>query len=173
MAQKDVEGTLSMDHIKGNAPKEEPRTPLSEVKGAIEDKAEESDGEAEPDKREQRSYTFRFKHVATDGTEYSGLFTNQILDLGKRLKVAQLESHLIGGVAYESVDPLMGNVAKSIAHMEYSLSAREMQKPKDWAVDFRNLDTASPVLELFEEVMGHEAIFLGVGKNKRKGKEKA
>lgn len=164
-----------MDHIKGVKPKEEPRAPLSELKEAIDQKVEEAEEkreEAPPDPKEKRSYTFRFSHTATDGTVYSGLFTNEILDLGKRLRVSQLESHLIGGVAYESVEPFMGGVAKAIAHMEFSLSAREMLKPDGWAKDFRNLDTASPVLELFEEVMAHEATFLGVGKGEGSGSEK-
>ena len=168
MAQTDIESALTMDHLK--KPTKEQRAPLSEVKEEIEAKANTTK-EVESDPREAREYTWRFEYKAPDGTVYRGLFTNQIIDLGTRLKVAQLESTLLGGVNYHSVDDLMGSVAKAIAHMEWSLKAREQLSPKDWAKDFRDLHTSAPLLALYEEVMAHEATFLGMGKNSGAGEE--
>jgi hypothetical protein len=154
----DIEQTLSMDHI--TAPE---RVPLEELQKQIEERTEEKAEPKTEDPRRKKAYTFRFKHEDANGRVFSGIFTNNILDIGQRLKVAQLESNLNGGVSYDSMDPFMGSVSKAIAHLQFSLSAKEQLEPKDWAKDFRNLDNAAPLLELFEEVMAHEAIFLGVG----------
>lgn len=128
--------------------------------------AEGMDAEPKADKKDPRtarSWTFSFEHKTPGGEAYKATFTNTVLSIDKRLKAAALESQLIGGVPYESVDPLMGNVAKGVAHLTFSLGAAQNQEPSGWADNLLALDEPGIVISLFSEVLGHEETFRGLG----------
>lgn len=140
-----------------------PREMAAENEAAAEgEKLDREDG------RLQKIWTFQFAYEdPTTNRSYEALVTNEILSLDKRLKAASLESQLIGGVPFNSVDPVMGNVAKAIAHMTMSVQKVAGESPAGWTDNFLALLDTQPVLHLFEEVLGHENTFRGVGQDSK------
>lgn len=126
----------------------------------------------EDDPRHHKVWTFEFDHIdPRTKRRYYGLVTNQILNLDQRLNAASLESRLTGGVPYHSIEPVMGNVAKAIAHMTYSIQKVTGASPVGWTDNFLELLDTAPVLQLFQEVLGHEEMFRGLGSDSGGGEE--
>lgn len=135
-------------------------------------RSEEEANGAEDDPREKVEWTFSFDFKDPEsGRTYRALFTNRILANDDRLRAATLESQLLGGVAYDSVDPTTGALAKAVAHTTFSLKAKLQQDPPGWADNLLALYTSVPVMALFEEVLDHERTFRGLGPSPSPGEE--
>lgn len=173
---------LEAEYASHNAPtqpirrkaKQEPEAPVrnpAQMREALaNERIEKEEVHENLDPRKQRKYTFQFDFTDPNTKRrYRGLFTNVILNLDTRLQASTLESQLIGGVPYQSVDPVMGNIAKGVAHMTFSLEKAMQQEPEGWANNLLALDDTSPVLALYEEVLVHERTFRGLGPDSEGG----
>jgi hypothetical protein len=166
---------LEAEYASTQAPKRAPTPKVEEDTGRdpskmredldakhIQKEEERESGGSDP--RTKREYTFHFDYTDPETKQrHSAIFTNQILDLDLRMRATTLESQLLGGVNYDSVEPIMGATAKAIAHMTFSLKAKQQQSPAGWADNFLKLISTNPVTALFEEVLGHERTFRGLG----------
>jgi len=148
------------------SPRPEVRDP-SAMKEAVATKPEVKEA---TDPREEREWTWHFRYEQPDtGRVWSAIVKNKVLNLDERLQAAALESQLNGGVAYMAVEPVMGTLAKAVAHLTFSLQNKQQQSPPGWADNFLKLYTTVPVMALYEEVLGHERIFLGLREDSEEG----
>lgn len=128
-----------------------------EAEKVLPEKAEDAvDPEADP--KAKREYTFDFKWVDGRGKPWEGKFTNTVLNIRDRQLVGVLRAQLANNVPVEALDPLTQEINLIVAHLTFSLS----RKPK-WADDLNTLDNPRVLQEVYEEVMAHEATFLGYG----------
>jgi len=141
-------------------------THLNEAIDAIRGKQEITESQEKEDKpdnsddpRLQRKYTFKFKWADGRGKVWLGEFTNEILSIRQRQMAGVLRARMAAGVPFESMDDLSQEINLMIAHMTYSL----VEKPA-WAEDLQAIDDVLLLQKLYEEVLGHEAIFLGYRK---------
>lgn len=174
---KDI-NELEAEYASSHAPT--PRTRLEEPKLKTPDSGRDpnlmkasmapSEEKEVRDLREEVEYTWRFKYEQPEtGKVWTAIFKNRVLNLDERLQAAALESQLNGGVAYMSVEPIMGTLAKAVAHLTFSLKDKQQQSPPGWADNFLRLYTTAPVMALYEEVLGHERIFLGLRPDSEEG----
>ena len=106
----------------------------------------------------ERGYTFSFSFTGAGGRVYAGTFTNRVPDVRTRMQIGVLRAQLGGGMPVESLDGLTRELNQIVAHLTFSLETRP-----SWANELRNLEETEVLYKLYEEVMAHEATFLGRG----------
>lgn len=144
------------------APKiDRPVAKLGELKQEVEE-ARTPPKEANP--RHKREYGFDFRYTSPDGTSYDCWISNKILSIREKQAAAALLARSLGNAPQESVDPLLLQISRAVAHMTYSI-----QKGPKWADDLSELWDEGLVLALWEEVMGHEATFRRMGESPHGG----
>lgn len=104
-------------------------------------------------------YEFEFDWEDKRGQHWTGTFCNKILTIGERQSMGILRARLGGGVAMDSLDPLTQELNLMVSHMTYSL-----KESPEWAKDLNKLTDISLVQAIYEEVIDHEATFLGYKK---------
>ena len=109
------------------------------------------------DPKSKPEYTFDFSFKDGAGKVWAGKFTTKILNERERRNVGIMRSMLSGGQPYESLDLLTRDSCLVHAHLAHCLKA----KP-DWAKKLDELTDPRIVQQLYEEVMAHEAHFLGL-----------
>lgn len=150
MAAPSLVEKLKPDHL------EEPVDPE-----AIKKKLDEKSGKQDPfanDPKGQEKYTFPFRWVDGRGKVWEGQFTNKILTIGERQLAGALRSHLARGISAGVLDDFTNELNLIISHLTYSLT----EKP-DWAQNLTDLQNPRVLQALYEEVLAHEATFLGLG----------
>ncbi len=108
------------------------------------------------DPKSEVEYSFDFQYRDVHGKTWMGKFTNKILNERERRQVGIMRSMLTAGQPYESLDMLTRDNALIHAHLAHSLT----QKPK-WAEKLDEIHDRRVVEAIYEEVMAHEAHFLG------------
>lgn len=122
---------------------------------------EKADEEIKPSDnlKMQRKYTFQFSWKDGRGKNWNGEFVNEVLSIKQRQMVGILRARMAAGIPVTALDELTQEVNLMIAHMSYSL----VERPQ-WAEDLQALDDIRLLQELYQEVLAHEAIFLGYQK---------
>lgn len=87
--------------------------------------------------------------------------TSTIPSVGTRRKIGIFRARLFGGVPFESLDPFTREIGLILSRFHYCLDASA--NPKDhWArKDLDDVDDYEMLQAIYEEVMAHEATFLG------------
>jgi len=131
---------------------------LQELKKDIAEKQKPKKVEPDPieDPRAKREYPFHFSWTDGSGKVWEGSFTNRILSIRDRQNVGVMRSRLQAGVPVESLDELTYEINLMVAHMSYSIV-----KCPDWAEDLLSLTDVRLLQAIYEEVIAHEAFFLG------------
>lgn len=144
-------------------------THLNEAVSAVETKKElekqqqeQGQEQVTDDPRLDKQYMFKFNWADGNGKVWAGEFTNKVLSIQERQMVGVMRARLSFGESYAALDDLTRDINLMIAHMSYSL----VEKPS-WAEDLQALEDIRILQELYQEVLLHEAIFLGYGKNKK------
>ena len=128
-----------------------------ELKEQIVQKSGKPDPSADDPKGKEK-YTFAFRWVDGRGKVWEGEFTNKVLTIGERQQAGTLRAMLGRGVGPGQLDDFTNELNLIISHLTYSL----VQKP-EWAEDLTALQNPRVLQALYEEVLGHEATFLGFG----------
>ena len=123
--------------------------------------AEAEEPKSSPDDpRSEREWTTAFDYTdPATGVRYKAIYTNSILSLDDRARVAVLLSQMTSATPFESLPPDLVNILSAIAHLTVSLQEVTQQSPVGWADNLLALDDANPVMALYEEVLGHEVQF--------------
>lgn len=167
--------TLARDYAAMMTPASAPAAPETKAAEPARDpkamaqSIETADKPPPEDPKTAKVWTFAFEHKGPGGTTYRAQFSNTVLSIDRRLQAATLESKLLGGVPYESIDPQMGIIAKAVAHLTYSLSEPAGQSPAGWADNLMALDDPGVIIALFSEVLSHEETFRGLGADSEGG----
>lgn len=110
-----------------------------------------------------REYTFWFDWTSPSGKNYQGEFTNRVLSLGDKSAAGVLRAKLAGGMPLASLDDITVEINLIISHLTFSLVKRP-----EWASgDLRELDELALLQAIYEEVVSHEATFLGYIKDQK------
>lgn len=108
------------------------------------------------DPRTEKQYTFQLNWTDGRGKVWAGAFTNKILNLREHQMVGVLRARLASGLPIEALDTMTVEINLMVAHMTFSLVKRP-----DWAKDLQELENVRILQELYQEVLRHEATFLG------------
>ena len=125
-----------------------------------------------PDPRRERVWTFSFEWISPKGQRYSAVFTNKILNIDEQVKAGVIESQLIKGQPYSSLNPNVASVVRAASWLAFSLTDKRNQSPAGWADNFFALDDIELVVQLYLEVLGHEGMFRGVVTSQIQGNAK-
>jgi hypothetical protein len=129
-----------------------------EMRDRIDAQFKESE-EATPDNPKlARDYVFAFKYESKSRV-YEGKFKNKILNVGERMRCGALASELIGGKSYDSVPPIVKQLALITSWMTYSLDRKT--RP-DWATNLSAIEDENVLFALYAEVWDHQSTFLGL-----------
>jgi hypothetical protein len=132
---------------------------LEEVKKSMRLPADRQAAKADADPKLQPEYTFAFRWTDLRGEEWSGTFTNRALTMAQKQEKYVLSATFRGGLPYEAFSPEQNSMNEAIAHMMMSLTKRPT-----WAKDLRSIEDENRLLAIYEEVVAHEAMFLGIRK---------
>jgi hypothetical protein len=134
---------------------------VSEMAERAEVAQKPQDDQAKPeikdDPRDQRSYTFQFDWKDSRGQTWKGEFTNEVLSVRQRQLVGVLRAQLANNTPAEALDTMTRELNLMIAHMTFSLTKRPQ-----WARELSELTDIRLLQALYEEVLAHEARFLGL-----------
>jgi hypothetical protein len=106
------------------------------------------------DPRDAKEYSFELAWTDPRGHEWTGKFTNRILNIGDRRKAKVMKAQLGGNVSVEALDVDIWDLNGILAHLAFSL----IRKP-EWAKDLEKLEELGVVYEIWKEVDSHEARF--------------
>jgi hypothetical protein len=134
------------------------------IKKKIEQLSKEKEKAIVEDPKSEPEYTFDLNYIDARGKAWTGTFTNKILTRRERRQVGIMRSMLVSGRPYESLDLGTRDDALIDAHLAVSLT----QKPK-WAEKLDDLHDFRIAQAIYEEVLAHEAHFLGLGQHQDSG----
>lgn len=111
----------------------------------------------EKDPKLEREYTFHLDwRAGPESKRWYGRFTTKILSIQEKLLVGQLRARMARGQPYDSLDPLTQELYLMLATFSVALTGRP-----EWAKDFGKIDDIRVLQEIYQEVVSHEATFLG------------
>lgn len=129
---------------------------LDDVKQQIEQKTKDPEPKPTDDPRAQERFTFQFRWTDPRGKVWDGAFTNKILSIRERQLAGSFRSVLAAGIAASVLDDYTNELNLIISHLKYSL----VDHP-EWAKNLQDLQDPRIAQALYEEVLAHEATFLG------------
>lgn len=126
------------------------------------------------DPRHSREWTFELDVTDSRGTQWTGTFTNRILNVGEQQSVHTISARLAGGVPYETLSPAAVRLNEALAHMAVSLAAPDGTfRGPAWARDLRTQDDVALVGAVFDKVVEHENAFFRLQPSQEGGQEVA
>lgn len=109
----------------------------------------------EADPRNEKSYTFAFRYTDQRNRVIVGTFTNKILSMYERSRVAVMSAQLGGGLPASALEPVAAERNYVLAFMTFSLDP----KRPDWAKDLLQIDDENLLYALWKEVCSHEQFY--------------
>lgn len=110
-------------------------------------------------KRMANKYTFNFSFTS-GSREFSGVFTHTIPNVRVQRAIGLYRAQLSGGVDYTTLDPFTRELCLMIAHFALCLDCSKNPQGH-WSHNMEEVEDFRLLQALYEEVMAHEATFLG------------
>lgn len=153
MDPQEMEDRLDPKHLRVSDMAKHAQEQAERVEQGITASPEEDD-----DPKAEKTYTFQFNWKDSRGRTWKGEFTNEVLTVRQRQLVGVLRAQLANNTPAEALDQMTRELNLMIAHMTFSL----VKRPQ-WAQELTDLTDIRLLQELYEEVLAHEARFLGLG----------
>ena len=156
-------------HIR-DALAEQEREDLSDIKERLEEAEKPAKDELDEvtKKRMQRNYTFEFEwppapkkgERPANERVWKGVFTNTVANIRLRRQIGVTRAELAQGVEFEVMDPFTREINLILAHLTWTLDCTANAEGH-WSRDLQGLDDYEVLQALYQEVVAHEATFLG------------
>lgn len=116
----------------------------------------------------QKEYNFEFSYKDAHGKVWTGTFTNTVTSIKMQRLIGRYRAELNLGTPFTMLDPVTSELNMILAHLGFSLKV-DANPEGHWAHDLEALEDFNVLYKLYEEVMAHEATFLGRAKTAEAG----